>query len=104
MAPAIGDPIRDENDERPQDMPVLVPRRRGSGHKFGNTAAGKVTRPAEQNPQNALYAIRPFCVDTAIQHKQRTPETAAQQNHVNVGPRWWAIRPADSRPKKDAAI
>jgi len=103
-APAIGDPISEAKEEMPHDMPVLVPRRVGSGQRLGNTAAGSVTSPAEQKPQNTLKTISPFWVDTAIQHSDSMPETEAQQNQVRRGPRCWAMIPAERRPKNEAAI
>jgi hypothetical protein len=84
-APAIGGPIKLENAEIPHDMPVLVPSRFGSGQRSGNTAAGSVTRPAEQNPQNTAITMIPALPwSTLIQQNERMPDTAAQHIQVAV--------------------
>jgi hypothetical protein len=84
-APAIGGPIKLENAEIPHDIPVRVPSRFGSGQRSGNTAAGRVTRPAEQNPQNTASVIIPlFPWVTLIQQNERMPDTAAQHIQVAV--------------------
>lgn len=100
----MGEPIRLANDEMPQLIPVLVPRRLKSEQSAGNTAAGSVTSPAEQNPQNAAQANNSDSVLTAIQASETIPEDAAHQNHVKIGPSLKATTPETSRPKNDAAI
>ena len=79
--------MNEANDEIPHDIPVLVPKRFGSGQRLGKTAAGKVTRPAEPNPQKILIAISPLREVIDIQEKQITLDTAVQQSQVKIGPR-----------------
>lgn len=103
-APAIGEPMSEANDEMPQLIPTLVPNREESGQRLGNTVAGSVTSPAEQNPQSTLKAIKPLWLFTAIQQSDKIPEISAQKNQQRSGPMECAITPAARRPKNDAPM
>jgi hypothetical protein len=104
IAPAIGEPIKLANEDMPQLMPVLVPKRLRSEQSDGNTAAGSVTSPALQKPQNTAHAMSPDSVLTDIHDSETMPEDAAHQNHVKIGPSLNATMPETKRPRKDAAI
>lgn len=52
--------MNEANDEIPQLMPTRVPSLEESGQRLGNTVAGRVTSPAEQNPHSTLRAIKPL--------------------------------------------